>query len=228
MWTTICLSAAFLSLFAAAEILYRRWHVQAEHTRKLVHAGTGLLTLLFPLLLNSHWQVLFLCGSFALILLITQRTGLLPSIHAIRRTSHGSICYPTVVYLVFGAYEWASAHSTGNISALLYFYIPILIMALCDPAAALIGRKWPVWKFRVGAGTKSLAGSAAFFVSAFSLAAMLLLVFPSSDWAPSRMLAHALTLGAVTCATEAFTPNGFDNLTIPIAAFITLYTMSHL
>ena len=224
----MCLSAAFLSLFAAAEILYRRWHVQAEHTRKLVHAGTGLLTLLFPMLLTSHWQALLLCGSFALILLASMRTGMLPSIHAIRRTSHGSICYPTVVYLVFAAYEWVSTHGTGPIPALLYFYIPILTMALCDPAAALIGRKWPIWKFRVGSGTKSLAGSVAFFVTAFLLTAVLMLVFQSDGWAASRMLANALTLGVVTCATEAFTPYGFDNLTIPLAAFITLYTMSHL
>ncbi len=228
MWIILYLSAAFSALFAIAEALYRWWGVPAEYTRKLVHAGTGLLTLLFPILLSSHWQVLFLCGSFALILLVTQRTGMLPSIHAIRRTSHGSICYPTVVYFVFWAYEWVAAHGTGTVPALLYFYIPILIMALCDPMAALIGRKWPVWKFRVGAGTKSLAGSAAFFMSAFSLAAVLLLMFPVNSWAPHQIPAIALTLGATTCTTEALTPNGFDNLTIPLAAWVTLYTMSQL
>lgn len=228
MWNIIYLSAAFSALFATAEVLYRWRGVPAEYTRKLVHAGTGLLTLLFPILLTSHWQVLLLCGSFALILWSTQRIGMLPSIHAIRRTSHGSICYPTVVYLVFGAYEWVSAHGTSTVPALLYFYIPILIMALCDPMAALIGRKWPVWKFRVGAGTKSLAGSAAFFLMAFSLAAMLLLMFQTNGWANHQIPAIALTLGAATCTAEALTPNGFDNLTIPLVAWITLYTISHL
>ena len=56
----------------------------------------------------------------------------------------------------------------------------------------------------------------------------MLLLFQSNAWADSRTLTHALTLSMVTCAAEAFTPNGFDNLTIPVAAFITLYTMSHL
>lgn len=111
--------------------------------------------------------------------------------------------------------------------ALLYFYIPILTMALCDPVAALIGRKWPVWKFRVGSGTKSLAGCTAFFCVAFLLTGTLLNSL-QSGYTPFQVVAVTAVLSTTTCATEAFTPHGLDNLTIPLAAWGALYSMNNL
>ncbi|MBI3239032.1 MAG: phosphatidate cytidylyltransferase, partial [Flavobacteriia bacterium] len=52
------LSVSFLALFGIAELLYHFAHVKVELTRKLVHLGTGVLTLLFPLMLSNHWFVL--------------------------------------------------------------------------------------------------------------------------------------------------------------------------
>ena len=89
---TALLASSFLALFGIAEILYHFLKMQAELTRKIVHIGTGLLTLLFPLMLSNHWYVLFLCTSFAAILLASLRLNLLPSINAIGRKSAGSLC----------------------------------------------------------------------------------------------------------------------------------------
>jgi phytol kinase len=79
---TAMLAGAFLALFGLAELLYHYLNVKAELTRKLVHAGTGLLTLLFPVMLNNHWLVLLLCSAFAVILLLSLRFNLLRSINA--------------------------------------------------------------------------------------------------------------------------------------------------
>ncbi|MBX9450243.1 MAG: hypothetical protein KL787_11230 [Taibaiella sp.] len=96
------LAACFLGLFVIAEVIYRLFHVKAEYTRKLVHTGTGLLALLFPVLLSSHWAVLILCAAFALILTISLQYKFLPSINAIERRSVGSLAYPAaVLYLLF-------------------------------------------------------------------------------------------------------------------------------
>src|ERR1700741_4724092 len=94
---TIILACSFLALFGLAEFIYHTFKVRAELTRKLVHFGTGILTLLFPVMLNNHWLVLFLCGSFALILMVSLKFNLLKSINAIDRKSHGSISYPISV-----------------------------------------------------------------------------------------------------------------------------------
>jgi len=95
------LAFSFLALFGIAEILYHKVNVKAEWTRKLVHFGTGILTLLFPVMLNDHLYVFFLCASFALLLLASLRFNRLKSIHAIDRKSYGSISYPVFERRVF-------------------------------------------------------------------------------------------------------------------------------
>lgn len=223
----LLLALAFLGLFALAELLYRRFHIQAEHSRKLVHVGTGLLTLLFPMLLRSHWEVMFLCASFAVILYGSQRLNLLPSINAIKRYSHGSLSYPLSVWFSFWTYEQMSQEAGRIFPPLYYFYLPVLTMALGDPAAALIGRKWPIAKFRVGAGTKSLGGMLAFFCTAFLLIAGFLYFAPPEGINAGRMLLVAGIISLVACLAEALTPWGLDNLTIPLIVILTLYALDH-
>jgi phytol kinase len=221
--TTLLLSGAFLLLFSTAECLFVFGKVRAEYTRKLVHIGTGFLTILFPLLLHSHWNVLFLCGSFAFILMLSMRYGYLPSINAIQRKSHGSLCYPLAVYVSFLFYEIMAKSGATNLPPLLFFYLPVLIMAICDPAAALVGRRWPIRKFLVGSGTKSLAGSATFFFVAVALTVGLVLMIQPVSIAAWQLIVLAFLVGSTTCLTEAFTPHGFDNLTIPLVTMLVLW-----
>ena len=134
---TAILSASFLALFGLAELLYHFAHVKVELTRKLVHLGTGALTLLFPVMLSNHWFVLLLCGSFALILIVSLRFKLLPSINAIDRVSVGSLAYPVSVYGCYLVFQAEHQHFG-------FFYIPILTLAICDPIAALAGKRWPL------------------------------------------------------------------------------------
>jgi phytol kinase len=223
----VLLSLAFLALFGTAEVLYHYAKWKAEHSRKFVHVGTGLLTLLFPVMLRSHWEVLLLCASFAVILIASKKWGFLPSINGIQRTSHGSICYPIAVWLSFWLYEHVSWQSSWPVPAVMYFYIPLLIMALCDPAAALVGRRWPIRKFQVGSGTKSVAGMLTFFVVAIVLT-FGLLWFTPSHMPFGQIAIIAVVLGFTTSLTEAFTPYGLDNLTIPIVAQGVLYLLAHI
>src|SRR5438309_317623 len=103
---TIILASSFLALFGVAEVLYHFFKVRAEFTRKIVHVGTGLLSLLFPLMLSNHWYVLFLCASFGLILVLSLKFNLLKSINAIDRESVGSLAYPVSVYCSYLAFDY--------------------------------------------------------------------------------------------------------------------------
>ncbi|WP_221393042.1 hypothetical protein [Dyadobacter sp. NIV53] len=153
----LLLASCFLILFGFAEFLYHRKKVKAEWTRKIVHIGTGILTLTFPVLLHSHWQVLFLCGSFLIILLISLRYNMLPSINNIGRFSYGSILYPVVVYGTYLIYTHVE-------KGLIMYYLPILILAICDPVAALTGKHYPFGSYRIGGNNKTLSGSLSFFI----------------------------------------------------------------
>jgi phytol kinase len=203
------LSACFLSLFAAAEVLYHYFKVRAELTRKLVHFGTGALTLLFPVMLNDHRLVLMLCASFAAILILSLKFKFLKSINAIDRVSAGSICYPAAVYLCYLGYDHFNGHY-------VYFYLPMLALAICDPIAALSGKKWPLGKYRIGKDNKTLMGSGMFFASCFLLSlGIFLLGHTAFD---TRTIMVAFTISIACAFIEAVSPRGFDNLTIPLVA----------
>ena len=209
---TGALALTFISLFILAELFYHFCYIQGELTRKLVHVGTGLITLFFPVMLSNHWFVLLLCGSFMLLLGLSLKFHFLKSINAIDRKSSGSILYPISVYICYLAFQVHQAH--------IYFYLPILILAICDPIAALTGKKWPVGKYKVGSGTKTVVGSVMFFISAVFLCQLLFIVLN----VPGTITA-CIFIAVISCFAEALSQNGYDNLTIPIAVLATLYVL---
>lgn len=207
----LILACCFLALFALAEGLYHFGKVKAEWTRKLVHIGTGLLTLLFPVVLVSHWQVLFLCASFLMILLASLKFGWLPSINAIDRFSYGSILFPIIVYLLFLVFQMAG-------KGLIVFYLPILVLAICDPVAALVGKRFPLGRYRVLGCGKSLAGSLAFWATALLVTAITVFAL---NHAPSGT-ELVLLVPVIATVAEALGVKGMDNFTIPASVVLTL------
>jgi len=217
----LLLASAFLALFAISEAIYRTFNVKTEYTRKFVHVGTGILSLLFPVFLNSHWEVLFLCASFAVILLLSFKLKFLQSVNAIERQSYGSLCYPLAVYFAFLTYTFVDARGVSFLHPLLFFYLPILIMALCDPVAALVGKKIPIKKFKIGDGKKSIGGSLSFLIAAILLAGFLMSLF-QDDYSDRFLLYTAILTAFTTMVAEAISPHGLDNVTIPATAIASL------
>lgn len=199
------LAIAFLILFGFAELLYHRYKLKAEITRKIVHVSTGLITLLFPPMIGNHWLVLVLCGSFLLILLASFPLKILPSINAVSRKTSGSILYPVVVYSCFLIFQ--------HYDNLIFYYIPILTLALCDPIAALVGKKFPYGRYSTFGHTKTISGSLGFFVSATALS--MVLIFTMTSLTPATGIALACVIAFTTTIAEAFSHAGLDNLTIP-------------
>lgn len=205
------LSGFFLALFTVAELLYRFTKINVEYTRKLVHVGTGLLTMLFPLMFTHYVWVVGICIAFFIILSLSLKFGFLPSINAIERKSHGSLSYPIIVILAFIFYHFNKSDFSDDY---FYFYIPVLTMALADPAAALLGKRVPFGKYTIGNEQKTLAGSFAFFVVAAAVTFVLL---------PTNNMLFLVLIPLVATFAEAFSTKGLDNLTIPIVIISILY-----
>jgi len=218
------LAGAFSLLFLIAEVLHRKFGVSAESTRKLVHVGTGLLTLLFPLLLQSTIAVGLLCGSFLLLLLASMRFGLLPSINAIRRKSWGSLLYPVIVFIVYAYYEQFASADTGLFNPLYYFYTPILVMAVCDPVAALAGNSFRR-RYPQTAHGKTLAGSFSFFFASSLLVIGLSAYFNISTMPSNVLLVIGIVIGFISALAERFSTGGWDNFTIPLSVLAGMYIM---
>lgn len=209
MVNLLILSSLFLGLFLIAEILYHKFSFNGEKTRKIVHIGTGLLTLLFPVLLDNNYEVIILCSSFMLMLLSSFKFNLLRSINDIDRFSLGSILYPVIVVICFYFYNQSDE--------LVLFYLPILILAICDPIAATVGINYPFGRVKVWGGNKTISGGCGFAISSFILSFFLLIAFDST-----HSLTIAILLSFITTISEFISGNGLDNLTIPLSSLLVL------
>ncbi len=220
------LALSFLSLFVVSEFLYYKMKVNVELTRKLVHIGTGLITLLFPVMLGNQWLVLLLCFTFAVISITSLKFNFLRSINEIDRKSHGTISYIISVYGCYLVYNYFIGKNIGNSDPYIYFYIPIITLAICDPVAALTGKNFPIGKYTIGKDTKTIAGSLAFFVSSFILS--ISLFFALSHGAPGlrAILPISFTIAIMSTIVEGLSGKGMDNITIPATVTLILILFS--
>lgn len=215
---TIYLAVAFLVLFGTAEFLYHVLKVNASVTRKIVHVCTGLLTMLFPPLIGNHWLVMALCASFLLILLASVPLKLLPSINAVDRKTHGSFIYPIIVYACFLVFDYFDSY--------VYYYLPILTLALCDPVAELVGKNAPWKPYSFLGHKKTLSGSIGFLLSSLLLSSILLLSFESLHGSVFFLL--ILAIGFCATIAEGLSHKGYDNLTIPLSVELMLLSGHYL
>jgi len=214
---TLAYAGFFLILFGIAELLYHCGKVQVEITRKIVHLGTGLITLSLPLFLETHWSVLILAVSFVVVLGISKKLDLLKSINSIDRFSRGSVLYPIIIYVTYWTFTL--------FDDVLFFYLPILILAICDPIAALTGKRWPLGKYTIWNETKTIMGSGCFFLSCFVLT--FIFAIPLRDnWIEIAMI--TLFISLFTTLAEAFSQKGWDNLFIPLTVTATLLASQYL
>lgn len=213
----LLLALIFLLLFVLSEILYHQCKIKVEFTRKLVHIGTGIICLFFPILLKNHWSVLFLCGLFALILLFSLKFNLLKSINAIDRKSVGSITYPVSVYACFLFQIYLDERY-------IFYYLPLIILAICDPMAALFGKKWSLYSYTILGAKKTLLGSSVFFICAV-IVALLTWIWLHNHKLNVQELSTIIIIAFATTLTEACSKDGYDNLTIPFSTIAFLYIL---
>ena len=191
---------ALLGLFAVSEFAGR--HGQpAETTRRLVHIAGAGTTALFPLYLHLN-EVVALGIVFTLFLTWTRVRGSLRSVHAVARPTLGAILFP--VGLVLAAVTvWSHPPA---------FSYAALMLALPDPAAAIVGRRFSSLRWRVPGGEKSLLGSLTFLAVAFAVGTGFALALGNGS------ILAAAAVAAVLTAVEAALGYGLDNLPIPVVA----------
>ena len=207
------LSVLFLFVFAIGELAYRYFKVKAEYTRKWSHISSGVLSLLFPYMLDSLLWVGIICGIFILVLNFSKPLGLLPSINAVDRRTYGSILFPLAVFISFAAYTYKD-------NMQMFFWLPVLTLAISDLAAAIVGKKYPLRPISVYNEVKSLGGYLAFTISA------LLIYICFWFFNDSISLIAVFALPPIVAIVELYSPRGFDNITIPISVIVGLLVLN--
>ncbi|MCP4660411.1 MAG: hypothetical protein GY856_33840 [bacterium] len=204
------LSGIFLSVLAVAELWRRLGQPKPEWTRKLVHLGGGVTCLFFPFLVHSPWVVLVLALAMSGLFAAAAHTGLLGSLHGVERRSRGAEYFPLAVFLVFlmaGERSWL-------------YLAAVLVLAVADAFAALIGSRYGVIRYEVEDEHKTLEGSLVFLIIAFlavHLPTLLLTELPRVTCVLAAVLVAILVTGF-----EAISLRGADNLFVPLAVVVVL------
>lgn len=200
--------AAWLSLLAVLALaVRRRWNGQREWSRKLVHIGTGAVVPIAWAFGISQTIAVPAAGAITVLAALNHRIRVLPAIEDVDRRSYGTIAY--------GA----------SITMLLWLYWPaqpvavcagVLVMALGDGLAGLIGPLVSSWSWSVWGQRKSVLGTGAMGT------ASLVVLFALQAVAKAQGLAAppALDLLAITAAAvllEQCAVLGLDNFTVPVA-----------
>jgi phytol kinase len=218
-WLGMGIELSALSLLMVAIHFYAHArHLAPETSRKLFHLGGGLTTLALPWMFTDVWPVLLLTIVTVPALLALKhvqrlRSGLGDVLYGVTRPSLGEVYFPLSACLLF-----ALAHDRP-----LLYIVPLLLLTLADPAAAIIGSRFGSLQYVTRDGHKSLEGSLAFFtVAFFGTAGALLLAGPTPNVAVPGV---GLTLALLLTLVEAISWRGLDNLLIPITGFVFLESL---
>jgi phytol kinase len=206
----LLIGSTFVALIVAAELWRHFGSPKPEHTRKLIHLGGGIACLFFPFLIRSPWVVLAMALPLTALFVAGAQLGFLQSLHGIGRKSRGAEYYPLAVWLVL----WMTQGRPW------LYLAAVLVLAVGDAFAALVGSRYGVVRYEVEDETKSLEGSLVFFVIAFlaiHLPTLLLTDLPR----PVCVLAATLVACLVT-GFEAISLRGADNLFVPLAVVVIL------
>lgn len=206
---------ALLLLLVICQLSLKLLKLDPELSRKMVHIGMGSITACFPFVFTEIWPVLLLAIFAVVSLLLVRMVPALKhniggSLHEVKRFSLGEIYFPVAVLAVWSI----------SIEEPLIYSISILVLALADAMAALVGESYGKRKYTTKEGHKSWEGSFAFFSIAFLCIHVPLLLL--SDIGRAESLLIALVIAGIVMILEAVSWEGLDNLFIPILVCVLL------
>jgi phytol kinase len=211
-------------LLIIAEVLRRRLGWPQDITRKLVHVGAGLWVWA-QLALFTHWYVgIIPFATFILFNYILYRRRLLSALET-KTSSPGTVYFAfsiTVLYLAL----WRTG---GAVDRAPIAIAAIMAMTVGDAAAALFGERWGRASFKVFGARRTWVGTLAMGLVSFAAIALTLSSLPGSALSPNSIalstagtLWRALAAAAIAATAEAVTPQGADNLTVPLLTGLAL------
>ncbi len=204
-------------IFFIGKIIYKRFDV--ELSRKFVHIFSSLFALSFPFIISNHLTLLFLSIFFSIFIFIFKfyknKDSLLKSVVDIDRKTIGEILFPMSIYLVF------------IFSKEYYFYlISLLVLALSDALAAIIGKKYGKIKIPIEQDFKTLEGSLTFFIITFLAVKIPLILF--SNFHLLNIILISFIIAILITMLELISIYGTDNIFIPLGVLFLLQRLSNL
>ena len=132
---------------------------------------------------------------------------MLKSIHSVKRKTYGAFLLPVSIGIAYYVSVWQKDN--------IFFILPVFILAISDPLAYYFGT---AYKSKVLKSDKTVIGTLIFFLSALIICTTVLL----HQSAGFKSLGIALCISVIVSGIELISPNGSDNLTIPLSVILLL------
>jgi len=204
-------SVVFVAILGTADWLHRRWHVEDESARKFAHVTSGLVAAVLPAFM-SFAAIAVLAALFIPFMLVTRRYGIFPAVHRAERSTLGELYFPIGVLLVAVLFPEPAAYTYG-----------VLVMAVSDAAAGLIGKRFGHRTYRIFGALKTYVGSCVFFASTLVITCG---VLAFGEPSASLFFLTAVSISLLLTLVEGSLGGGLDNVVLPGAAagLLTLMT----
>ena len=194
----------WMAMVVAGAVLCRRLRPnQRELSRKIVHIGTGAVVPLAWFFEIPFVVALPVAAVITVVTTINHQWRFIPAVEDVDRNSYGTIAYGiaiTTLLLLFWPTR-ADAVSAG-----------VLVMALGDGLAGLIGRNVASPKWVLFGQTKSSVGTMTMAVVSG------LVLIGLAQWSGADLsLPAALGMVAMATGLEQLSWSGLDNLSVPLS-----------
>ena len=180
----------------------RQWPNQQELSRKIVHIGSGFVLPLAWFVQIPTVVAVTVAATATLIAFINHRWRLIPAVEDVDRTSYGTVAYGLSITLLL-IWFWPDQPDA--------VVVGVLVMALGDGLAGLIGRQIQSTNWSIAGQTKSLLGT-----SVMAGVSFLILVIMAACMGLSPQLWVFTLITIIAVLLEQFSMMGLDNLSVPI------------
>ena len=193
---------------ATALAIRHRFPEQREWSRKVVHIGTGPVVLLAWGLGIERWVALPAAIAVTLATAFNHRFRLLPAVEDVGRHSYGTIAYGASIAILLALFWPAQPLAVAA---------GVLVMAIGDGLAGLLGPQLRSPRWQLFGQGKSLAGTLAMGLATL-LVLILLKLAAQSTGLGAPPLPNLLLIAALATALEQLSGFGLDNLSVPLSA----------
>ena len=221
--TALLVSFAYLlGLLVAAVLAHRFLSVKSLYTRKLVIVGTGMWSILAVRLFSSWEWAIAPPLTLTLLYYLSYRYDLFEAIDDHERVNMGLVLFPAAIALLLGLFWRPGTPQDAGFLAVA----ALMAGTWGDTVAALIGRRYGTRRYRMLGHRRTMEGTLALFLVSGVAMAPVLAIMGAMDWHQS--VAFALIASTVVALVEIVSFYGSDNLTIPLAAAVTLSLLTRL
>jgi phosphatidate cytidylyltransferase len=209
-------SLGFALILLTGESIHILFNLKAEYSRIFSHVLVGIASIFMTRLFTSGWYIIFFCIQSAIFLSVSKKMGLFGSHHKVARNTNGSS------YFFIGLIAVLLISEIRDNASL--FVLPVLVLSISDPVASVSGlnRKRGFWPevFSHRRQVKTFIGSIGFFISAFII--LMAGISFYYDLTIADKVIYSLTISLITTIAEALSPEGYDNISIPLIVAIGL------